>query len=105
MKKAFCSYCGTELVKVVVPAEKICLENRLYGGTYNPFNKYDPVTGIRQYATYYRCPKRNWFFRHDVFDEQAELVKIKLTSGGWFNGRQFYKGKFGKPGEVIKKYA
>lgn len=74
-KNTYCSDCGRELQKIIVPAEKVRKFINYYFGYRHVFNKFDSETGVRQYASYYKCPKYGLWGKHDSYEDEAKLVK------------------------------
>lgn len=67
----YCGRCGRKLIRVTVPAEKIT--KMIMYRSFHPYDKYNPETGLRQYARYWKCPKQ-WLWFHDEYENEAHLV-------------------------------
>lgn len=72
--KRYCSKCGNLLLTETVGAETI-KESSYMGSSYHPHTAYDPMTGMRNWATRYYCPNVGWFGSHTDFKRRAYLLK------------------------------
>jgi len=85
MRKDFCEVCGSELIKVPRPAEKLKYSLMFGIGSCELGSRYNSKTGMRQFGIELRCPNKRWWNCHPSYvimdslhdSDLPELLKIK----------------------------